>query len=87
MRVDKLPERELRPCGLCWFGPCMCDGVTDTRHKIIPAHPSEPAMTYRGMAYTNPIARQMIDTDTASFRADMQAEVQAGVERRKRAEE
>ncbi len=25
------------PCGNCYHGPCVCVGVTDTKHKIIPA--------------------------------------------------
>jgi hypothetical protein len=69
--VYRLPEREPRPCGLCWYGPCMCSGVTDTTHKIIPACKSEPGLGYRGLAYTDPVARRLIEQDTAAFIAEM----------------
>lgn len=74
-------------CGRCRLGPCMCAGVTDTSHKIISAGKSVPGMSYKGMAYTDPIARRMIDADTEAFCKEMQAEVKAGVERRRRNEE
>jgi hypothetical protein len=69
--VVKLPTKIVQSCGRCWYGPCMCDGVTDTAHKIIPAGKSVPGIGYKGMAYTDPVARRMIDQDTAEFIAEM----------------
>jgi hypothetical protein len=75
--VSRLPMREPQPCGLCWYGKCMCTGVTDTTHqqyllnKIVPACKSEPGLGYRGLAYTDPVARRLVDQDTAAFIAEM----------------
>jgi hypothetical protein len=67
-------NKQVHGCiGVCRLGPCMCSGVLDTRHKIIPPGKSEPSISYKGMAYNDPIAVSMINTDTAVFCAEMRA--------------
>lgn len=67
--------KEKNPCNLCWHGPCMCNGIQDTTHKVIPSGKSQPGLGYKGMAYTDPKARAMIDADTAAFRAEMKSKI------------
>jgi hypothetical protein len=62
----------------------MCEGVKDTTHKIVPASKSEPGLGYRGMAYTDPIARRMIERDTNLFCYEMRREAEEGRQRRLR---
>jgi hypothetical protein len=61
-------------CGVCRLGPCLCSGVTDTTHKIIPEGEAKHQLNYKGMAYTDPIAQRMIEADTAAFQKQMRAE-------------
>jgi hypothetical protein len=62
--VTKLPPKFIRPCGLCWYGPCMCSVVTDAKHKATPPGKDDHIWTKTAAE---------VDAATAEFRREMQA--------------